>query len=70
MNYPENNYDYDEFEEYDELEEIQDDNDQDEFLETRQRRVKYHVKMDQFLNNGILIVGVLLALVLVIAFLL
>lgn len=39
-------------------------------LPMRGQRAKYHAKMDRFLNNGILLVGVLLILVLVIAFLL
>lgn len=35
-----------------------------------QRRSKYNARIDRFLNNGIIIVGVLLIIVLVIAFLL
>lgn len=35
-----------------------------------EQRTKYHAKMNGFLNNGIIIVGVLLILVLVVAFLL
>ncbi len=34
-----------------------------------QRRAKYHARMDRFLTNGIIIVGVLLICVLLIAFL-
>lgn len=35
-----------------------------------EQRAKYNAKVDRFLNNGIIIVGVLLILVLIIAFLL
>lgn len=37
--------------------------------EIRGKRAKYHAKIDQFLTNGIIIVGVLLLAVLLIAFL-
>lgn len=37
--------------------------------EVRGKRAKYHAKIDQFLTNGIIIVGVLLLAVLLIAFL-
>lgn len=56
-------------------EEYTEENDEQEATRTSQnnaipRRAKYNARIDRFLNNGIIIVGVLLIIVLVIAFLL
>ncbi len=65
--YAEENWDQDDEEDYgdNEFTENQEDSDQTPI----QRRAKYHARMDRFLTNGIIIVGVLLICVLLIAFL-
>lgn len=40
-----------------------------EYISTKGQRAQYHAGMDRFLNNGILICGVLLLAVLLVAFL-
>lgn len=60
---------YDEFNEYGEnAEEYPDYLDEEDPEVVYQRRAKYHARMDRFLNNGIIIVGVLFICVLLIAF--
>ncbi|MGX7092430.1 hypothetical protein [Hutsoniella sourekii] len=50
------------------LREIQDDQ-ESQYSQPLKRRSRYHAGMDRFLNNGIIIVGILLLIVLLIAFL-
>ncbi|MGX7106722.1 hypothetical protein ACWOBE_02875 [Hutsoniella sourekii] len=51
------------------LREIHDDQESQYSQPPLKRRSRYHAGMDRFLNNGIIIVGILLLIVLLIAFL-